>query len=289
VASDTVFATYYKLAKPGIVYGNVFTTLAAFLFASRWQFPPLLFLATLFGIAFVIGSACVFNNYLDRGIDVKMARTKDRALVTGAVSTAAALTYGSVLGLLGLALLFLYVNVLTACIALFGFIFYVVIYGVAKRSSHWGTVVGSVAGAVPIVVGYTAVTGRFDLIALILFLILALWQMPHFYAISIYRMEEYKNAGIPVLPIKKGVRSTKIHIVLYIAAFTLATSLLWLYGAAGYWYLIGMFVLGFGWFGWGIQGFTTTQDVVWARGLFFFSLVVLVTFSVLLSVAWILP
>jgi protoheme IX farnesyltransferase len=93
--------TYYRLTKPGIVYGNVFTTLAAYLFASRWHVVPLLFFATLIGLGLVIASACVFNNYLDRDIDRKMARTKDRTLVTGGVSPHNALAYGTLLGLIG--------------------------------------------------------------------------------------------------------------------------------------------------------------------------------------------
>src|ERR1700677_2937261 len=104
-ASTIVVKAYYELAKPGIVYGNAFTTLAAFLFASRWHFSLSLLSGTLFGIALVVGSACVFNNYLDRAIDLKMSRTKERALVTGAIGTLGALLYGSVLGFLGSALL----------------------------------------------------------------------------------------------------------------------------------------------------------------------------------------
>ncbi len=281
--------TYYELTKPGIVYGNAFTTLAAFLFASHWHSSLLLFAATLVGISFVIASACVFNNYMDRTIDLTMERTKHRALAAGTISAMSALIYASFLGILGTAFLFIYVNALTASIAVFGFFFYVVVYGVSKRTSHWGTVVGSISGAVPLVVGYTAVTGRLDVVAGILFLILALWQMPHFYAISLYRMDDYRNAGIPVLPIRKGVRATKIYILWYIIAFTFATSLLWFYGVARYTYLVGMLILGVAWFWLGVRGFKTANDALWARKLFFFSLIVLVSFSLLLSVAWALP
>src|ERR1700690_3354562 len=107
---------YYQLAKPGIVYGNVFTTIAAFLFASRWHFTLLLFAATVIGIALVIASACVFNNYRDRDIDRKMIRTKDRALVSGAISVKSALAYGAVLGCCGAVLLLVCVNILTAAV-----------------------------------------------------------------------------------------------------------------------------------------------------------------------------
>lgn len=281
--------TYYELTKPGIVYGNTFTTLAAFLFASHWHFSVSLLLATLVGVALVIASGCVFNNYLDRTIDLAMPRTKNRALVTGAVSGATALIYASVLGIGGIVLLVIRVNVLTACAVIFGFIFYVIIYGVGKRASHWGTVLGSVAGAIPILAGYTAVTGRLDLPAFILFIILVLWQMPHFYAISLYRIDEYRSAGIPVLPLKKGTKATKLYILFYIIAFTLAAISLSLYGFAGYSYLVGMLIVGFVWLRLSIQGFKVSNDALWARKLFLFSLIALVSFSVLLSVAWALP
>ncbi len=194
--------TYYHLAKPGIVYGNVFTTLAAFLFASHWHFALVPFAATMLGIALVIGSACVSNNYLDREIDKKMSRTKERALATGAISTAAALTYAVVLGLFGLFRLYVCVNVLTAGIALLGFVVYVGVYTPLKPRSALAVYVGAIAGAVPIVVGYTAVSNRLDLTALFLFACLFLWQLPHFVGISVYRFEEYTAAGIPLLVTK---------------------------------------------------------------------------------------
>jgi protoheme IX farnesyltransferase len=280
---------YYDLAKPGIVYGNVFTTLAAFLYASRWHFSPLHLVVVLLGIGLVIGSACVFNNYIDRDIDRKMARTRARALVTGAITVHDGIAYGIFLGLVGFYLLFAWVNILTASVALVGFIFYVVLYSISKRASHWGAVVGSVSGAVPIVVGYTAVTDRLDLTALILFLILVVWQMPHFYAIAMYRLDDYIAAGIPVLPARKGMTAAKVYIVCYIVAFIISASLLTLSGHAGYAYLAVVLVLGLTWAWRAIADFRAPDDVKWARKIFFFSLIVLVSFSVMLSVASLLP
>jgi protoheme IX farnesyltransferase len=280
---------YYTLVKPGIVYGNAFTTLAAFLFASRWQLSPWLLCATLLGIALVIASACVCNNYIDRDIDQKMARTKSRALATGTIPVRNAILYAAVLGILGLILLYVYVNILTAAMALLGFIFYVALYSTMKHRSHWAAVVGSVAGAMPIVVGYTAVTNHLDITALILLLVLAFWQLPHFYAIAIYRLTEYSAAGIPVLPTQKGIRASKVHIVFYIAAYLVAACALTALGHAGYTYLACVLLFGLIWFWLGIKGFTTLNDAQWARKLFFFSLIVLVSFSAALSVAMVLP
>ncbi|HEX7651242.1 MAG TPA: heme o synthase [Candidatus Paceibacterota bacterium] len=280
---------YYRLTKPGIVYGNAFTTLAAFLYASGWHASAALFCATLAGSMLVVASACVFNNYLDRGIDAKMERTKNRPLVTGAISGANAIAYGSALGIIGVALLSIYANPLTAAIALFGFLSYVFAYGWAKRASYWGTVVGSIPGAVPVVVGYTAVTGRIDAAAATLFFILVFWQMPHFYAIATYRLDEYAAAGIPVLPARKGIRAAKIHILLYIIAYLAAASALTALGYAGYAYLAAVLLIGLMWLWRAGKGFRAPDDAAWARGVFRFSLIVLVTFSAALSVASLLP
>jgi len=280
---------YYHLAKPGIIYGNVLTTLAAFLFASKFQLTWPLFPATLFGIAFVIGSACVFNNYLDRDIDRLMARTKDRALVAGRISVASALTYGTVLGVLGFALLYFYVNAITAAVALFGWITYVVVYGWAKRRGTWGTLVGSIPGAVPIVVGYTAVVGHFDTAAAILFLVLVSWQMPHFYAIAMYRADDYAAANIPVLPAKKGARVAKIHIVAYQVLFLIIAPLLTVYGYAGRIYGGAVIVIGLYWLTAGVRGFSASDTPKWARKVFLSSLITLLAFCAVLSVAALIP
>ncbi len=272
---------YYRLAKPGIIYGNVFTTIAAFLFASQWHFKgPWLFTATVFGISLIIGSACVFNNYLDRDLDAQMERTRNRVLVTGVIRAHHALIYGAVLGVFGTVILFLFVNILTTAIALIGFIFYVVLYGVAKRRSHWGAVIGSIPGAIPIVVGYTAVMNHLDPTAWILFLVLVAWQMPHFYAIALYRLDEYRAAKIPVLPAVKGWETTKIHIVLYILLYIVATGLLWVFGYAGYVYLFLVEGSGLAWLWKAFSG----SDAVWARKLFLFSLIVLVVFCVAIAI-----
>ena len=281
---------YYRLAKPGIVYGNIVSTLASFLFASRFQAMPLLMLATLFGLALVIASGCVFNNYLDREIDRAMKRTQNRPLVTGAISGRAALIYGSVLGLLGLALLALHANLLTAEMALFGWIFYVIVYGLAKRGSAWGALVGSISGAVPIVVGYTAVTDRLDHTALVLFLILAAWQMPHFYAIAIYRLEEYTAAGVPVYPQQHGIRATKIQILGFLILYIVMTALLAVVAQAGIVYLALVLISGGLWLAQAIRGFAAnTDDAAWARGMFRSSLLILIALCVLLAAAPLLP
>lgn len=275
---------YYFLTKPGIIYGNSLSVIAGFFLASHGSFNPLLFVTTLLGIGFVMASGCVFNNYIDRGIDEKMERTKRRALVTKSIPVSHAMIFGTILGLSGFGLLYNFTNLLTTFIAGIGFFFYVVVYGIAKRKSVHGTIVGSISGAVPPVVGYVAVSNNLDLAALFLFLLLVVWQMPHFYAIALFRMKDYRDAGIPVLPIVKGIQQTKIQIIHYIITLIIITPLLTFFGYTGYPYAIVAVTLCVIWIGIGIQGFKTQDTVMWAKKMFRFSLIVLLVLCGMISV-----
>lgn len=280
---------YYKLTKPGIVRGNAITAAGGFLLAAHGHPKLVPFLAMLVGLSLIIASGCVWNNYIDRNIDKKMKRTKDRALVTGNISVVAALTYGTVLGIIGTFLLFRYTNTLTTFTALFGFIAYVIIYGIGKRVSVHGTAVGSISGSIPPVVGYVAVTNQLDLGALLLFIVLVCWQMPHFYAIAIFRMKDYAKAGIPVLPLKKGIYATKVAMVLYIIAFIMASLSLTVFGITGLTYAVIMGLVGLWWLDRSIRGFDTMSNDTWARKVFGVSLVALLVFSVMISLDSFLP
>ncbi|HSX00297.1 MAG TPA: heme o synthase [Patescibacteria group bacterium] len=280
---------YYRLTKPGIIYGNIFTSIAGFLLASGRHINIGLMLATLLGIALVIACGCVYNNYIDRGIDVKMARTKKRALVKGTISNRSALIYGTVLGVLGFIVLASFTNSLTVILGIAALTVYVILYGVAKRRSVHGTLIGSIAGALPPLAGYTAVSNHIDAAAVLVFLIVTLWQMPHFYSIAIFRFDDYKAAGLPVLPVEKGIRVAKIQILLYVVAFVVATSLLTILGYTGYIYLAVASILGCKWLWLAIQGFKANDDKKWARKMFFTSLLVISILSVTISVdAWLI-
>lgn len=263
------------LTKPGIILGNIITTAGGFALASRGHLDYGLFLFTLIGLSFVIASSCVFNNYIDRHVDAKMARTKNRALVQGVISSKNALIFGTLLGLIGAVVLFFYTNILTLSIALAGFFIYVVPYSFGKYRTSQGTLIGSIAGAAPPLVGYCAVTNSFDLGALLLFLIVVLWQMPHFYAIAIYRFNDYNRAGVPVLPVKKGMHTTKVHMVFYTIAFIVAALLLTVFDYTGYVYFTVAALLGLAWLWLCMKGFKASSDARWARQVFLFSLVVI--------------
>lgn len=271
------------LTKPGIILGNLITTAAGFALASKGHIDYGLFLVTLIGLCLIIASAGVFNNYIDRAIDAKMERTKNRALVTGKISSYNALMFATLLGCIGLGTLVRFTNFLTVSVAFFGFFVYLVLYAFLKYHSFYGTLIGSIAGAVPPVVGYCAVSGHFDLGALLLFLILVLWQMPHFFAIAMYHLEDYTAAAIPVLPVKKGLYITKIHMLFYIVAFTLTTLVLTLAGYTGNVYLVTAALLGIIWLGLCIKGFKIDNEKLWARGMFVYSLVVIMMLCLSMS------
>jgi heme o synthase len=282
---------YYRLTKPGIIYGNAINAAAGFAFASvlAWVFDLWLLVAVLAGTALIIGSGCVFNNYIDRGIDKHMARTKKRALVNGRISGRNALVYASLLGVAGFTILALWTNWLTVLIGAIGYVDYIVLYGYFKRKSVHGTLVGAISGATPPVAGNCAVTGQFDSAAFLLFLILMAWQMPHFYAIAMYRSKDYAAAGIPVLPVVKGNQQAKIQILVYVALFTLATILLSTFGYTGLIYMGVMVVLGAYWLQLAVAGFKAPDDNKWARKMFFFSLIVTLAVAVMLPLGALLP
>lgn len=276
--------TYYMLTKPGIIMGNLITTAAGFALASQGSINFSLFFLTLLGLGLVIASACVFNNYLDRYSDEKMARTKNRALVKGLISIRNALSFAVIVGVIGIMVLGMFTNLLTAGIASIGFVVYVFLYSIMKHLTIHGTLIGSIAGAIPPVVGYTAVSDSLDLAALLLFAIVALWQMPHFFAIAMYRLEDYTRASIPVLPVIKGVLTTKIHMVFYVIAFLMAALTLPFFGYTGYAYLIVTALLGITWLWLSIKGFTCANNTLWARKMFIFSLIVITAISIMMSV-----
>jgi protoheme IX farnesyltransferase len=266
---------YYLVTKPGIILGNLVTVTAGFLLASKGAVDPWLFLSTLGGLGFIIASACVFNNFIDRQLDRKMERTKDRVLAKGLISESNAIFFAVGLGIAGGLLLLLRTNLLTLFVASIGFFVYVVLYSLWKGRTIYGTAIGSIAGAVPPVVGYCAVSNHFDAGALILFLMLVLWQMPHFFAIALFHLEDYTAAGIPVLPIQKGVFRTKIHMLLYIFSFSTMAMMLTFFNYTGYLFLIVASSCGLTWLWLCARGFNTEDDSLWGRRMFRLSLVLI--------------
>ena len=281
---------YLQVTKPGIIFGNLISVIGGFLLASKGQIDYPLFLFTLAGVSMVVASGCVYNNVIDRDIDRKMERTKNRVLVKGLISPEISLVYATVLGIAGFTTLWFGANPLAMWLAVMGFVVYVGLYSLyMKRKSVYGTLIGSLSGAAPPVIGYCAVTGDFDTGAAILLAIFSLWQMPHSYAIAIFRFKDYQAANIPVLPVVKGISVAKNHITLYIIAFMVATLMLSLGGYAGYKYLIVAAAVSVWWLGMALSGYKTANDKVWARKLFVFSIVAITSLSFMMSIDFMVP
>ncbi|NBA94680.1 heme o synthase [Pseudomonas sp. R5(2019)] len=275
---------FIQITKPGIIFGNVLSVAGGFFLASQGHVDFALFLAAVIGTSLVVASGCVFNNCIDRDIDLKMERTKNRVMVQGAMSLKVALAYATLLGVAGLGLLYQQANPLAALFGLIGFVIYVGFYSLyLKRKSVHGTLVGSLSGAMPPVIGYCAVSNSFDLAALTLLVMFSLWQMPHSYAIAIFRFNDYLAASIPVLPVKRGIVVAKKHILFYILAFLLATLMLTIGGYAGMSYLAVAAAMGMYWLYMAWTGYKAVDDRVWARKLFVFSIFTITALSVMMS------
>jgi protoheme IX farnesyltransferase len=265
---------YLHLLKPGIIMGNLVATLGGYGLASGGdlRIPHLFF--TLLGSGLMVASGCVFNNYIDQDIDRLMQRTQHRGLAQGTLKALPCLLLGTVLGLAATACLYYLASPLSALLAVVGWVVYVGLYSLYfKRHSIHGTLLGSVAGAMPPVIGYCAVTPELNGAVGLLFLMFALWQMPHAFAIGIFRASDYQQAKIPVLPLVKGLAVTRTQILYYIPLFGLACLGLTALGYTGWYY--GAVSLGFTVSWWALAYRPIqTNPTRWARQLFLASVLI---------------
>lgn len=281
---------YLFLTKPGILFGNFVTTLGGFLLAAQGSVDFLLLLITLLGTTLVVASGCVVNNIIDQDIDQKMQRTQNRAMVKKSISVPVALVYAFVLGFIGFSILWFWVNEYAFLFAVIGFVVYVGFYSLwTKRTTIHQTIVGSISGAAPPVIGYTAVANQFDMGALLIFIGYALWQMPHSWGIAIYRFEDYKNAGIPILPVARSIHRTKIESLIYVVLFCITMNGLFIYGYANWMYVVVLNLFCLYWVYLSIQGFKAENDQLWAKQYFMFSVKLITVISLLFSFTSIAP
>jgi protoheme IX farnesyltransferase len=236
---------YFLLTKPRIIELLLVTTVPTMFIAARGVPSPWLMAATLFGGALSAASANVLNCYLDRDIDALMRRTARRPLPAHRVEPADALRFGLVLGVAGFVWLWATVNLLSAALATAAILFYVFVYTLGlKRRSTQNIVIGGAAGAVPVLVGWSAVTGRVDLPALVLFAIIFYWTPPHFWALSLRYKDDYAAAGVPMLPVVRGARETSTQILYYTVLLVAVSLLLFPAGRMGALYLAAAVALG---------------------------------------------
>ncbi|HZR02697.1 MAG TPA: heme o synthase [Burkholderiales bacterium] len=220
------FQQFLALTKPRVVSLIIFTAIIGMFLASPAMVPLQSLVFGTIGIALVAGAAAAINCLVEQKIDAVMARTRARPLPMGQLTSAQTLAFSAVVGGIGLAVLYALVNPLTMWLTLATFIGYAVIYTVVlKPLTPQNIVIGGASGAMPPVLGWVAVTGQISPDALLLFLIIFAWTPPHFWALALYRKNEYAKAGIPMLPVTHGDRFTRLHVLLY-TLILLAVSLL---------------------------------------------------------------
>lgn len=276
------FYQYLELCKPRVVVLIVFTAVVGmFLAVPGW--PPLIaFLAGTIGIGLAASSAAAINHLLDRRIDARMNRTKRRPLASGKLSEGKVLAFALSLGFSSMAILILLVNPLTAVLTFLSLIGYAIVYTAwLKRATPQNIVIGGAAGAAPPVLGWTAVTGSLDPQALLLFLIIFVWTPPHFWALAIYRKEEYALVDIPMLPVTHGTAFTRLQILLYTILLVIVTTLPYLTRMSGMVYLAGVTVLNLG-FIWYALRMMRSRDILLPMHTFAFSITYLMVLFVFL-------
>ncbi|KTD24713.1 polyprenyltransferase (cytochrome oxidase assembly factor) [Legionella lansingensis] len=280
---------YFELCKPRVVALMLLTVVVGMYLATPgWVALPTL-VASLTGIGLCAGSAAAINHLVDKRIDAMMARTQKRPIAQGRVSAKQAIYFASLMGTFGLLVLVFFVNSLTAVLTFITLIGYAGIYtGYLKRATPQNIVIGGLAGAAPPLLGWTAITNHLDPQALLLVLIIFTWTPPHFWALAIYRFEEYKNAEIPMLPVTHGIAFTKLNVLLYTILLLVVSVLPFIVGMSSWIYLIGALSLGARFLYWAIALFRNEQSVFAIR-TFRFSIVYLMMLFVFLLVDHYVP
>ena len=232
-------ANFLALTKPKIVLLLTLTALVGMMLTIEFYTNIFSRLASLLGFAFLAASSAALNQIFDRESDKNMERTKKRPLASGDISLTQALTFTAILLFIGSSLLLYFSNLLTLFITTFGFVFYSLVYTIyLKWATPQNIVIGGLSGALPPLIGWTAVTNEISLLPLILVLIIFLWTPPHFWPLAIDRLDEYKKEGVPMMPIAKGVSRTKKEMIVYSVLLLGASLAPFFYGLTGYFYLI---------------------------------------------------
>ena len=286
--ADTHLATrwrdYLELCKPRVVALMLLTVLVGMYLAVPGWVPLSTLFSSVFGIGLCAASAAAINHSVDKRIDSLMTRTQKRPVAHGRLSVQQALLFALILGVVGLGVLGYFVNALTAALTFLTIIGYAGVYtGYLKRATSQNIVIGGLAGAAPPLLGWTAMTNHLDPQALLLVLIIFTWTPPHFWALAIYRFDEYQHAKIPMLPVTHGIRYTKLNVLLYTILLLVVSVLPVIVGMSGQWYLMGAVLLGARFLYWAIRLYRDDQGVIALR-TFRFSIVYLMLLFVFLLV-----
>jgi protoheme IX farnesyltransferase len=280
---------YVELCKPRVVALMLLTVVVGMLLATPGGVSWQVLWAGLFGIGCCAGSAAAVNHLVDRRIDSLMARTHKRPVARGRISVKQALCFAIGMGAVGLVVLIHWINGLTAGLTFMTLIGYAGVYtGYLKRATAQNIVIGGLAGAAPPLLGWTAVTNQLDPQALLLVLIIFTWTPPHFWALAIYRFDDYRHAEIPMLPVIYGIPYTKLNVLLYTILLVVVSILPFLVGMSGWIYLIGALILGGRFMYWSTLLYRHEQPVI-AMRTFRYSIIYLMILFVMLLIDHYIP
>jgi protoheme IX farnesyltransferase len=269
------FQNFLALCKPRVTALIVFTAMIGMFLATPDAVPLQLLLAATLGIGMASGAAAAFNCLIEQKIDAKMARTRGRPLPTGQVTSSQTALFALILGSLGLAIIYWFVNPLTMWLTLGTFVGYAIIYTVfLKPATPLNIVIGGASGAMPPILGWAAVTNMVSAEPLILFLIIFAWTPPHFWALALYRRAEYAKAGMPMLPVTHGEEFTRLHILLYTIILFAVALMPYGHGMSGLIYLVSTLILNIGFMAYAICLYRNYSDAL-ARRTFRYSILYL--------------
>lgn len=253
-AESSRWRDYLELCKPRVVALMILTSVIGMLLAAPGMVPWDVMILGNLGIALCAGSAATVNHLVDRQIDQKMQRTLNRPVATGRLGVVPASLFALITGAIGMTILLVFINPVTAWLTLASLLGYAVVYTLfLKRATPQNIVIGGIAGAAPPLLGWTAVTGEIGGHGLLLVLIIFAWTPPHFWALAVYRKEEYAKADIPMLPVTHGEHYTKVHIVLYTLILFAVSLLPYATGMLNWLYLLGAVTLGGGFLYWAVR------------------------------------
>jgi len=252
-SSSATWRDFYEMCKPRVVMLMILTSIVGMMLAVPGMVPLDVLILGNLGIALVAASGAVVNHLIDRKIDVLMKRTHNRPMAQGRVELLQGTLFAVAIGVVGMAILLFWVNPLCAWLTLGSFIGYAFIYtGYLKHATPQNIVIGGLSGAMPPLLGWSAVTGTIEPDALILVFIIFAWTPPHFWALAIHRKDEYAKSGVPMLPVTHGERVTKIHIVVYTAILIVSSVFPFFSGMSGWLYLTAALALGAGFMVWSL-------------------------------------
>jgi protoheme IX farnesyltransferase len=286
---NLVLKDYFELCKPRVVLLMLLTAVVGMLLASPGFVSWKILLLGSLGIALAASAGAVLNHLIDRHIDAVMQRTQRRPIATGRISAQRAVWFAIILGAIGMAVLIVGVNLTTAILTFATLIGYAVIYTVfLKHATPQNIVIGGLAGAMPPLLGWTAVTGQMDYAGWLLVLIIFAWTPPHFWSLSIYRYEDYARADVPMLPVTHGIAYTKLQILLYTFLLVAVSLLPFVVDLSGLVYLFGVIILDGGFLYWSIHLYRSTDKRV-AIKTFYYSITYLMLLFILLLIDHYLP